>query len=225
MNLRSGPGRWVGSAFGFLLWAASAAAENSLESDLATMLAWFPGEYDNHPQVYNEARQGLAPERWHRHTHHIFQPVDVSFVAGPTLYAQQSQHYDRADIYRQRIYAFSIDDAEDAIRLTIYTPRSPETLLDLHLKPALAASLTADDFVLKPGCEVFWKRRGDSFHGFLKTNACSYFSSRYDKQIFLNETLELRQNALLLDDTAVDAEGNVVFGAGDRGPSINTKLP
>ena len=70
---------------------------------------------------------------------------------------------------------------------------------------------------------MYWKRNGNQFEGYLKENACSYFSKRFDTQVFLNETLILRKDALLLDDTAVDSEGNLVFGVNDKGPTINLK--
>ncbi|MEL7269737.1 MAG: chromophore lyase CpcT/CpeT [Bacteroidota bacterium] len=214
---------WVS---GISLWAQqtnSNILEYSLAQDLDTLLTWFPGEYDNHQQVYRESVSDLPKEKRHRQTHHIFTSVQLDFIPGRKLYAQQSQHYDLDDIYRQRIYAFEVDETEQALRLTIYTPKDPSQLKNAHLKPELFQGLSADDFILKPGCEVYWKRNGNQFEGYLKENACSYFSKRFDTQVFLNETLILRKDALLLDDTAVDSEGNLVFGVNDKGPTINLK--
>ncbi len=196
---------------------------NKLEQDLDKLLNWFPGEYDNHQQVYKEAVDSFPIEKRHRQTHHIFFPVELNFIEGREIYAQQSQHYDLNNIYRQRIYAFQIDSIEQAIRLTIYTPKEPKKLKDAHLNPVLFEGLTIDDFFLKPGCDVYWKRNGEQFEGYLQENACSYFSKRFNTEVFLNETLILRKDALLLDDTAVDSSGNLVFGVNDKGPTINLK--
>lgn len=195
-----------------------------LLEDMDEMLSWFPGEYDNDEQVSKQKQDGVAEELMQRHTHHLFQPVKVKFIDHQTLYAQQYQHYNPEDIYRQRLYAFDIDKDEEAIRLTIYTPKDPLAIKDLHLNKKLQESLTADDFILKPGCEVYWKREGEEYHGYLKKNACNYFSTRYNKQVYLNETLILSKEALLLHDKAVDAEGQSVFGSADKGPTINLKL-
>ena len=127
------------------------------------------------------------------------------------------------NIYRQRIYAFAIDTVEQAIRLRIYTPKAPEKLTDGHLNPQLFQKLGAYDFFLKPGCDVFWKFDGKKFNGYLKENACSYYSERFSTQVYLNETLTLRKDALLLDDSATDAQGKPVFGVHDKGPTINLK--
>lgn len=195
----------------------------TLQQDLDTLLAWFPEEYDNHQQAYKEAVRKLPREKRHRQTHHIFHEVKLNFVPGRTLYAQQSQHYNLDDLYRQRIYSFEIDHTEQAIRLRIYTPKEPAKLTNGHKKPEIFKRLSENDFFLKPGCDVFWNREGDVFRGYLKENACNYYSDRFGKQVYLNETLILRKDALLLEDTATDIDGNPVFGVHDKGPTINLK--
>ncbi len=196
---------------------------DSLEKDLSILLEWFPGEYDNHQQVYKEAIHKIPTAKRHRQTHHIFSRVRLDFIPGETIYAQQSQHYNLDDIYRQRIYAFEIDSLEKAIRLRIYTPKDPRKLKNGHLKPELFANLNAEYFFLKPGCDVFWKREGSIFKGYLKQNACNYYSDRFGKQVYLNETLILRKDALLLEDSATDSNGKPVFGVHQKGPTINYK--
>lgn len=195
-----------------------------LYEDLEEMLSWFPGEYDNDLQVSKQKEENVSEELLHRHTHHLFQPIEVKFTDHATLYAQQYQHYNPEDIYRQRIYSFDIDKEEEAVRLTIWTPNDPPALKGLHLNKKLQASLTVDDFTLKPGCEVYWKREGNEYHGYLKKNACNYYSTRFEKQVYLNETLILRKDALLLHDNAVDKDGKSIFGSADRGPTINLKI-
>ena len=194
-----------------------------LSNDLDELLEWFPGDYDNDEQVKREQDPTFPDSLKHRHTHHIFREVGIEGIPGRQLYAQQYQHYDPTDIYRQRIYSFEVDTTEMAVRLTIYTPNHPENLIDLHLRPELQNGLRVDDFYLKPGCEVFWKRNKTQFEGYLKKNACSYYSNRFEKRVFLNETLILRKDALFLDDTAVDVDGNLVFGVANKGPTINKK--
>ena len=108
----------------------------ALEADLEELLQWFPGVYDNHRQVYRQAVERVPEELRQRHTNHIFRPLTMAGIPGRTLYAQQSQHYDLTDLYRQRIYSFTIDETEQAIRLTIYTPRDPSRLVDAHLDPS-----------------------------------------------------------------------------------------
>lgn len=196
---------------------------SALERDLDEMLAWFPGVYDNFEQIESERETGLDDAVRHRHLNHTFFPVDIEGIPGRLLYAQQYQHHNPADLYRQRVYSFQTDFEENAIRLTIYTPKTPEDLVDLHLDPTRQNALSENDFILKPGCEVYWNRDETQFDGYLKLKSCSYYSTRYETEIFLEETLTLRPDALLLNDRGVDKDGNVMFGVGDKGPTINLK--
>lgn len=198
-------------------------SSSDLTQDLDELLAWFPGVYDNHAQIEAERVDDIDTNLRHRHLNHTFFPVEIDGIPGRQLYAQQYQHHDPADLYRQRIYAFETDEEENAIRLTIYTPKSPEQLTDIHLDPNRQSALSPDDFILKPGCEVYWTRGNDQFDGYLEPKACSYYSTRYETQVFLEETLTLRQDALLLNDRGVDDDGNLVFGVDDKGPTINLK--
>lgn len=195
----------------------------NLTTDLDEMLAWFPGVYDNFEQIESERQADLDASLRHRHLNHTFHPVSIPGIPGRQLYAQQYQHHDPADLYRQRIYSFEPDEDEGAIRLTIYTPNDPGALTDIHLDPERQAALSAGDFVLKPGCEVFWTRTEDRFEGYVKEKACSYYSTRFQTQVFLEETLTLRRDALLLNDRGVDGDGNLVFGVDDKGPTVNLK--
>ncbi|MEM7640101.1 MAG: CpcT/CpeT family chromophore lyase [Pseudomonadota bacterium] len=195
----------------------------ALDQHLDEMLTWFPGVYDNFEQIESERESDLEANLRHRHLNHTFYPVAIPGIPGRQLYAQQYQHHDPANLYRQRIYSFEPDAEEDAIRLTIYTPESPDALTDIHLSPDRQAAMTADDFILKPGCEVYWKRAEDQFEGYLKPKACSYYSTRYETQVYLEETLTLRRDALLLNDRGVDGDGNLIFGVDDKGPTLNLK--
>lgn len=194
-----------------------------LDRNLNEMLSWFPGVYDNFEQIEAERLSDVPEELRHRHLNHTFFPVEIAGIPGQQLYAQQYQNHDPADLYRQRIYSFEVDPEEGAIRLTIYTPNNPEDLIDVHLDPERQAALEKSDFFLKPGCEVYWTREEDHFEGYLKPKACSYYSSRYETQVYLEETLTLRRDALLLNDRGVDGEGNLVFGVDDKGPTVNLK--
>ncbi|GAB5455219.1 MAG: hypothetical protein Hens2KO_14480 [Henriciella sp.] len=194
-----------------------------LQSNLDEMLSWFPGVYDNYEQIESERSSNTPEALRHRHLNHTFFPVEIAGIPGRQLYAQQYQNHDASDIYRQRIYSFESDPDEGAVRLTIYTPNTPEDLVDIHLAPERQATLDASDFFLKPGCEVYWTREEDRFEGYLKPKACSYYSTRYETQVYLEETLTLSPDALRLNDRGVDGDGNLVFGVDDKGPTINLK--
>lgn len=216
------------SIWGAAIWAPSAAAEAEsrnavLDRDFKTMMTWFPGEYDNQEQVYFESELDVPEEERHERIHHIFHPVDLSDFPGETFYVQQYQNDDPADVYRQRIYSFEPDYDENAIRLTIYTPKAPEALIDAHLDPTKLDGVTQDDVITRPGCEVFWRREASQFIGFMKEGACSFVSSRSGKKIIINDDLVLSEDAIWISDRAEDEDGNYVFGNKAGIPHKNLK--
>lgn len=207
-----------------MLTPVAASAQNGvLDRDFKTMMEWFPGRYDNQEQVYFEEELNAPEDERHERIHHIFFPVDLEAFPGETFYIQQYQNDDPSDIYRQRIYSFEPDYEENAIRLTIYTPKNPEALIDAHLDTSKLDGLTLEDTVTRPGCEVFWKRQAAQFFGYMKDGACSFVSSRSGKKIIINDDLYLSQDEIWISDRAVDEDGAYVFGNKAGIPHKNRK--
>ena len=183
-----------------------------LDRDFKRMMEWFPGVYDNQEQVYFEKNLGVEEELRHGRIHHIFWPVDLPDFPGETFYVQQSQNDDPTDIYRQRIYSFEPDYQENAVRLTIYTPKKPEDLIDAHVDTKKLKGLKPSNMIERPGCEVYWRADAEHFAGYMKPKACSFVSKRSGKTIYVDDDLRLTKNSLWIRDKAEDADGNYVYG-------------
>lgn len=186
--------------------------ERVLDRDFTRMMAWFPGVYDNQEQVYFENEMGVKKEHRHERLHHIFAPVKLKHFPGRTFYVQQSIDDDPKNIYRQRIYSFETDYTENAIRLTIYTPKNAEALVDAHLDPDKIKNLRPSAMTSIKGCEVFWKFDADFYHGYMKPRACKIISKRSGKTIYIDDDLRLTKNSIWVRDVAEDEDGNYVFG-------------
>jgi len=209
------------------LWVvmASAHADEAavLDKDFRTMMAWFPGVYDNQEQVYFEAEQEVDEALRHERIHHVFEPVDLPAFGGHVFYVQQHLNDDPAEIYRQRIYSFRPDYEEGAIRLTIHIPNDVASLVDAHLDPTKLSGLLPEQTRVLPGCDVFWRRLSNHFVGYMTPNACSYVSSESGKRIIFNDDLLLTEEALWISDRAQDEDGNRVFGHPTGVPHKNRK--
>ena len=209
------------------LWVvmASAHADEAavLDKDFRTMMAWFPGVYDNQEQVYFEAEQEVDEALRHERIHHVFEPVDLPAFGEHVFYVQQHLNDDPAQIYRQRIYVFRPDYEEGAIRLTIHIPNDVALLVDAHLDLTKLSGLSPEQTRVLPGCDVFWRRQSNHFVGYMTPNACSYVSSESGKRIIFNDDLLLTEDALWISDRAQDEEGNRVFGHPTGVPHKNRK--
>ena len=194
-----------------------------LDKDFHTMMAWFPGVYDNQEQVYFEQEQEVDEALRHERIHHVFEPVYLPAFGEHVFYVQQHLNDDPAQIYRQRIYAFRPDYDEGAIRLTIHIPNDVASLVDAHLDPTKLSGLSPEQTRVLPGCDVFWRRQSNHFVGYMTPNACSYVSSESGKRIIFNDDLLLTEEALWISHRAQGEEGNRVFGHPTGVPQKNRK--
>ncbi|MCP4925607.1 MAG: hypothetical protein GY916_06670 [Gammaproteobacteria bacterium] len=200
----------------------AAAGGEQAGSDLQRFLDWFPGEYDNYAQVWQQELDGA--EHMLEHLHHIFASVSVPAVGDNIFFVQQYLDGDPKKVYRQRLYKIDLDDEEQAIRLTIFSFRDEQKYLDAYLQPAILAGLSSGDLIARPGCEVYWTFVGDHFKGYMKERACNFVSERSGKKIFITDDLRLTKDEIWIRDEAFDADGNRIFGNVDGIHHKNRKV-
>ena len=215
--------RLLPTALWVVMTSAHADEAAVLDKDFHTMMAWFPGVYDNQEQVYFEQEQEVDEALRHERIHHVFEPVYLPAFGEHVFYVQQHLNDDPAEIYRQRIYSFQPDYDEGAVRLTIHIPNDVASLVDAHLDPTKLTGLLPEQTRVLPGCEVFWRRQDNHFVGYMQPSACSYVSSESGKRIIFNDDLLLTEEALWISDRAQDEEGNRVFGHPTGVPHKNRK--
>jgi hypothetical protein len=182
------------------------------EKDFRTFLAWFEGEFDSNEQVAFADELGIPKEAVPERIHSIFKRVDLPAFGEHVFYVEQYLDGDPAKIYRQRLYSFSLDDAEQAIRLVIHIPADAKALVGAHRDPSKLAGLTPAAMRSPPGCEVYWRRRGDAFIGSMKPGACRIVSQRSGKTIVVSDDLYLDEDEIWIHDRAVDEQGGYVYG-------------
>jgi hypothetical protein len=183
-----------------------------LDKDLSVMVEWFAGRWDNDLQVFF-AKDLKTPEaERHGRIHSIFRPLDLPAFGKSVFYVEQYSDNDPAKIYRQRIYNFVVDPAENAIRLDILIPKDTAKLLGAWRDPAKLAGLTKEQTTTYPGCAVYWRRQGSQFIGAMKPGACRVTSQRDGRTLVITDDLVLSQSALSIHDRAVDAAGVYVYG-------------
>lgn len=203
------------SAALFMMSGGSATAQQAgtpLDKDFALFLEWFPGRYDNELQVFWEPDLKVPEDERHERIHSIFRPVEAPAFGAHVFYVEQFQDGDPAKIYRQRIYAFAPDAAENAIRLKIYTPKNPEALVGAWRETAKLKKLKLANATTLPGCDVLWRRQANQFLGSIPDGACRVVSTRSGKEIVIDDDLVLTEKEIWIADRATTPEGAYVFG-------------
>ncbi len=183
-----------------------------LEKDLDLFLEWFPGEYDNYEQAWQDNLDKV--EQPHEHIHHIFLKVDAPAIGDNVFFVQQYMDGDPSNVYRHRLYRLDTDKKQKAVRLTIFSYKDEAKYLNGHLKPAIFESLTQDELIERPGCEVYWQfdKKVGYFNGYMIDKACSFISQRSGQKIYITDTLRLTENEIWIRDEAFDEQGNRIFG-------------
>jgi CpeT/CpcT family (DUF1001) len=202
-----------------LACAAATAQKNkapSLKDDMTLMLQWFEGEFDNFQQVYKEKEDKAANA--HEHIHSIFKRVNLPAFGNDVFYVLQYMDGDSTKIYRQRLYAFRENTAENAIQLDIYSFAADSLFYYSHVQPEKLNGLTPQQMTLTNGCEVYWKRDGGRFIGYMKDKSCNFISKRSGKRIFITDSLLLTKDEIWIRDEAYDENGGYVFGHKDKIP-------
>jgi CpeT/CpcT family (DUF1001) len=184
--------------------------KTTLKNDLQQMMQWFEGEFDNFQQYYMEKEEKLPNP--HEHIHSVFKKINLPLLGDNTFYVIQYMDGDTAKIYRQRLYSFAEDKAENAIRLDIYSFVTDSLYYYTNLHPEKLAGLTMDKLTTTAGCGVYWKKDGEQFTGYMKQKACNFISKRSGKKIFITDSLRLTKDDIWIRDEAYDENGEYVFG-------------
>ncbi|MEY4936548.1 MAG: hypothetical protein RIS64_2907 [Bacteroidota bacterium] len=184
----------------------------SSKNDVKALLKQLTGEFDNFQQVWQEKEDKIPDSLRHEHIHSIFSAAEIPALGQNLLFVKQYMDGDTDKIYRMRMYRFSADKKEKAIRLDIFTFKNEKLYFSANHNPLILKDLKIDDFTNSEGCAVFWKREKEAFIGYMKEKACNFVSKRSGKHIYIMDSLRLTKDALWIRDEATDENGKYVFG-------------
>ncbi|MHA7820177.1 MAG: chromophore lyase CpcT/CpeT [Erythrobacter sp.] len=202
--------------------AAQEGGAPPLEAQLAQWLDWFPGRYDSFAQA--DAQAELPEDERNYRRHSVFRRVDLPAFGPITFYAEQRRWLSgtpiEGEVYRQRIYAITLDEERGAIRLRVHVPKDQTALLGAFAEPSLLEGLTPADTVVWPGCDLIWKWEEGRFIGRLDPGACRFDSPAYGQKVQLEEYLLLSPDEMHFADRGLTMDGEYLFGMRGGEPTI-----
>lgn len=215
---------FIASALVFAGCATSKPVERTpLDDQLALFLDWFPGRYDSAAQVLRDTRDSTAQAERNYRRHSIFRQVELPAFGETVFLAHQYRDGDPAKVYRQRLYTFTLDEAENAFRLRVHVPKDADALKGAYRDPSRLAGLTLEDFTVWEGCDLFWQLQDDRFVGRLKPGECRFNSKAFGQEIVLDETLTLMEDQIWFADRGLSLSGDYLFGMRGTTPNISLK--
>jgi hypothetical protein len=130
------------------------------QEELADILAWLPGRYDNLAQVQRDEKAGVHPV--HDRVALIVMPVQASRLGHHIFYVQEMAPDNAERIMSQRMFSFDVDEERGVVGL-VYTFMEPVRWRQVARYPSMLEALMTED-VAPTGCELIWKRAGvDAF--------------------------------------------------------------
>ena len=147
-----------------------------LERELETLVAMWPGDYDNREQLQFDADVGKrdVDSGGHLRVHAQIRRVEVPALGEYVLYVEEYKNNDPVEIFRQRLYVLIADDAENAIRVKLLFFRDGKAYLGAHRNPDLLKDVSDSDVASLQGCDVFIRRAGDWYEGAMKSKTCLF---------------------------------------------------
>jgi hypothetical protein len=128
--------------------------------ELADLLAWLPGRYDNVAQAERDAKSGAHPAQ-HEKIAIIIIPVQTPRLGHHVFYAQEMAADDPRRVMSERMFSFDIDEDRGIIGL-MYNFAEPRRWRDGQQNPQIFTGVMTED-VAPVGCELIWKRSGERF--------------------------------------------------------------
>ena len=178
--------------------------EKQRQDDLAELLRWLPGTYNDTGQADRDAQQGVRPP--HDRVQLAIVQIPAPRLGHHAYYVQEMAADDPQRVMSERFWSFKIDD-EKGIVQTIYTPKEPVRWRDGQSNPDLFTGITQDDVDATPGCELIWKKVDQQYVASDDPKKC-HMPGVAD----VDMKLQLAVDSLNIADTETDARGRVVRG-------------
>ncbi len=144
--------------------------------DLVLLTTWFEGAFDNDSQLWFENRgswTGKEQEKHERiHTIHI--RIDAKDIGEHVFYIEEYINDDPANVGRQRIVSFKSNAPEETIEMELYFLKDSKKYIGAYKNPEIFNGFNKENLFGLDGCNVFFKRMGEQYHGSMKAKACQF---------------------------------------------------
>jgi hypothetical protein len=205
----------IAFVLGVLLLTGCAGASKAREAELAQIVSWLPGTYDNSAQVEADRQQGMQP---HDALAVAIVPVYAPMLGENVFYSQEMAANDARRVMSQRLLSLMVSQ-DDRIVQSVWMLSDPLRWRDAHLNPDLFKSMQPNDVKNVPGCELLWQKEKDAerFTAAGSRSSCrSKARSPSGGTLFVETRLELAPDELALSDRFYDAQGKLVSGRADE---------
>ena len=205
----------------------SAHATNSrpeLESVMAMLIQWLPGEFSSRPQLELERQYGAPPDGEHYDWYRIFAQIDAPHIGEHVIYGQLHIGDKSQPIVpgTQVLYIVSIDEERMAVSVSGRRIANPEQFAFAHEHPELWENMAIDpDY--GGNCDFRWRLHGNQIVGRLAQKGeaaidgnCSMTSKKSGVNMTWDAEWVLNDRELWIYDNGYLDDGVLFQGREDR---------
>ena len=194
------------------LLAACASQTKLHETELAQLMRWLPGSYNNASQAQTDAQQGVQPP--HERLALAIVALDAPSVTRDAFYMQEMAADDPRRVMSQKVLTFRATD--QGIVASVWSLTDPRRWRDAYLNPELFRGMVLEDLGARAGCELLWKKTADRFVGASERASCRGAAPGVDGTVQIESRMELGPDELALAELGFDASGRLVLGRQDE---------
>ena len=159
---------------------------------------WMAGDFSNQKQAY-------ANPPFYAHIRVAMRPLDPEKFGGIMLFVEQAYDYCLQHPYRLRVLHFK--QLGDHLEIENFKVKEAERFNGAARDRQRLQTLTPDDLVEMPGCELLVEWTGTSFKGVVKPGKhCRVV--RNGKETYLESSFEISETGLISLDRGYDLETN-----------------
>jgi hypothetical protein len=173
--------------------SASEEQTPSAQQELATIMQWWNGDYNNDRQLAQLIAEGKpiwraddSGEGGHIEVTSHYRPVTLPAFGENVIYVEETKHGDPNNMFRQRIYSLSVDEAGEMVRVKLWYFNDKEKYVGAWKDLSRLNELTPEDmFALPDSCDLLVKKEDDKYHMPMADKACVFGKNYFSYQVLL----------------------------------------
>lgn len=206
--------------------SASQAPTPSAQQDLATIMQWWNGDYNNDRQLERLAVEGKPIWRaddsgkgGHIEVTSHYRPITLPAFGENVIYVEETKHGDPDNMFRQRIYTLSVDDAGEMVRVKLWYFNDKEKYVGAWKDLSRLNDLMPEEmFALPDSCDLLVSKQGDKYHMPMADKACIFGKNYFSYQVLLgSDSFWFRDKInAVADDSVVSMAGEYTYHELDK---------
>lgn len=165
----------------------------SLEQDLATIMEWWDGDYNNDKQLAALRAEGKkiwtadgSGEGGFIAVVSHYRPIEMPQLGEHVIYVEETKHGDPDNIFRQRLYTLSVDEENQVVRVKLWSFKDKEKYKGAWKDLSMLADVQPDDLTFLPdNCDLLGVRDGDKYHLPMGERACAFGDRYFSYQVMI----------------------------------------